>query len=272
MSKAKDKRKDRKERKTASARKQSEAHKGGLRLTTFHVPDQVQLWKPAKKKIVDLIPYVASNHPYVDAGELTYERTFYVHAKVGPDEESRICPKYTHGGEGRCPICEYRTKLGKDPDADEEMVKALKHKRRQLFLPYDHDDEEQGVQLWEYSHWNFGKHLEAYIEDSDEDEGYDIFHDPDDGFTLRLGFSQETYGSNKYFESSSIRMLERKKAQIKKVHELLEHGISLDDLLIIPSYDELYALFNDEPVKKDKKKKDKKKDKKKKDKDDDVPF
>ena len=175
----------------------------------------------------------------------------------------------------KCPICEFRSKLAKDPDADEDQIRALAPKERQLFNVIDVNDRDKGVQLFEISYHLFGKTLDREIKNSDEDDKYENFAELKDGFTLKLGLEEGHAGKASWFEVVSVNFKERKEDYDE---DILEKTTCLDDILIIKGYDELKEIFlqtadsdededdeeEEKPKSKSSKKKDKKKDKGKK--------
>jgi hypothetical protein len=122
MAKKTRRQRERKERRYTSARKRAESHRTFDR-TKINVGRDVSLFAPNKEgmKRVDILAYeVGKGNPEADEGDLHYERTFYVHRRIGSDNNDYVCPNKTAGK--KCPICEYRNKLRMDPDADEELI------------------------------------------------------------------------------------------------------------------------------------------------------
>src|SRR5262249_29306439 len=154
---------------------------------------------------LDIIPYEAGKgNPYADEGMFHYERTYFCHKKVGPNEDTYICPAKTFGKP--CPICEERTRLSRDPEADEAVLKSLRPKERQLWNVFVYDQADKGVQVWDVSDWLFGKHLRAKVQKC---EKYESFADPDDGWTLDIGANQESGDGMTWFTFQDIEFLPR---------------------------------------------------------------
>ena len=261
------KEKDRREKRSTAtaAKRRAETHKTGFDNTAFELPDEKKqfILKSDKAVRLDIIPYeVGEGNPYADKGELHYERTYFVHPRIGIDQTSFVCLSKTCGDP--CPICEYRGKLMKDPDADEDLIKDLGPKERQLFHVKDTKDQDKGVQIWDMSFHLFGKKLDYEIKNSDEDDNYENFAELEGGFTLKLGVEESHYGKISFFEVVSVNFKPRSKDYDE---DILEETICLDDILIIKEYDELKEIFlqttdEDEDEKKDKKGKKGKKGKK----------
>ena len=104
--------------------------------------------KKAGVRRIDILPYEVKQdgNPFAAKGSLHYERTYWAHRGIGPNNDSYICSAKTFNK--KCPICEYRAKLQKDPDAEEQMVKDLAPKERQLFNVIDTAERDKGIQLW----------------------------------------------------------------------------------------------------------------------------
>ena len=225
-----------------SYRQRAEAQKDDFTSTSVKIPDGVPIFQVKQAGVirVDFIPYkVGVGNPYADPGSVHCERTYYVHRGIGPNEDSYICLAKTLNKP--CPICEARAKMAKSGDDDDaQMAKQLAPKQRQLWLVHDHREPDKGVQLWDYSYHLFGKSLNARITDSDPDDEYEYFFDPKAGLVVKIGFSEETMGKNKFYEAQSI---DFKKRAEPLDRNLLKHGICLDDLIIITPYDKLKAIF-----------------------------
>lgn len=277
MGKNKKKKERRQKRSTsAAAKRRAETHKTGFDNTAFEMPDDKKQFALKSDKAVrlDILPYeVGEGNPYADKGELHYERTFWIHRKIGVDQTSYVCLSKTC--KEACPICEFRAKLMKDPDADEDLIKDLAPKERQLFNVINTKDKNKGVQIWEISFHLFGKRLDTEIKNSDEDDKYENFAELEGGFTLKCGVEEKSFGGQSFYEVSSINFKPRSDDYDE---DILAETTCLDDILIIKEYDELKEIFlqttdddddDDDDNEKDKKSKKSKKSGKKKDGDDD---
>lgn len=236
-----EKRQERREK--LSARKRALAHKDSLISRCFRVPNGVRLFQVKGEGVVkiDIIPYTVpegAGNPYANDGDLHFERTYFCHRDVGPDSEVYPCLKKTFGE--ACPICDYRSKLIVDGDNNEELIRNLAPKERQLWNVFDYDNPDFGVQLWDCSFHLFGKVLDARITNSDEEDGYEYFADPEYGMTLRIGFSEKKLGTFSFYVAESIDFKPRRQPISQ---ELLSQALVLDDLLIHYSYEELKRAF-----------------------------
>ena len=241
MSKKKKKEKRKARSTAAAAKRRAETHKTGFDNTAITIPEDKKqfILKNDKSVRLDIIPYeVGEGNPFADKGELHYERTFWIHRGIGVDSTPFVCPRKTN--DEPCPICEFRAKLMKDSDADEDLIKDLAPKERQLFNVIDTKDKTKGVQVWEISFHLFGKRLDTEIKNSDEDDNYENFAELEGGFTLKCGVEERSFGSQSFFEVSSIGFKPRSEDYDE---DILEETTCLDDILIIKEYDELKEIF-----------------------------
>ncbi len=239
------KRKSREARR-AGSKKRDAQHRAGGEWTTLAIPDGVDIFQPKEGNYrIDIVPFVAGKgNPYAESGELYYERTFFIHRGIGPNNESYVCLLKTFGKP--CPICEYRAKLSNDPDADDKLLKDLKPRERQLFLIYDRKEPEKKIQLWEVSYFVFGALLDKRRKDAEEDEPHITdFDDPDSGSMLKIGFSEEDGGGFNFLKAYSIDFKPRSNGLPREVMDI-DHDICLDDILKETSYDQLKAIFHQE--------------------------
>lgn len=208
---------DRKKReeKVVSARKRVEQHDQGSTRTYLAIPEGVTQFiiKKAGTFRLDFVPFTAGmGNPFADEGSDTYERTYWVHRGIGANNGTYCCLARTFGKP--CPVCEYRGQLLKDGGEDHEKVAdSLKPKERQLFAVWDHADKEKGVQVWDFPWWNFGKHLDNKIRNSDEEEGYEYFASSSiRGKTLKIGATEDSGGEYKFINCADIEFKDRREA------------------------------------------------------------
>lgn len=230
---------DRTERRRVSARRRVTEHKTGGGSNYINRPDGWDFLSIDEKNSpyrFDFMPYrVGKGNPYADKGDLHYERTFFIHRGIGPNNEWHLCAAKTL--KRPCPICEFRGQLAKDPDADEKLIKSLAPSERQLWLPVWLEEPEVQY-LWEFSYHNFGKSLDAKIKNSDEEDEYEFFADTETGLTVRVSFEQSDAG--KWLECTDIEFKPRKKQYDA---DIVDSMPCLDDLLIETPYDKLKAIF-----------------------------
>jgi len=223
-------------RKKVSAKRRLSEHKVGGGSNHLIIPDGFDIFKPKEGHYrLDFFPYKVKSNPHCDAGDFHFERTYWVHRNVGPNNEWHLCLAKTF--KKPCPICEYRAKAMKDPDVDEETIKALAPAERQLFVVSDLSDPEQKM-IWDISYHLFGKQLDNKLEGSDEEDGYDTFADIEDGKTVRASFKRSEQG--KWLETVDIEFKDRKR-QYKEA--VLEEIPCLDDMLKPTPYEKLKSIF-----------------------------
>ena len=199
----------------------------------------------SKNNLLDIIPYIvtADNHPdrvedlgIAMKGDLWYKRPFKIHRDVGSGKDVVVCPRSMGK---KCPICEYQDKLRRD-GADKETIKALYPKKRNLYvvIPLNSKDHEEVPHIWDMSQYLFQNLLNDEVE---EDENNEIFPDLEEGLTLKIRFSSETFGNSKpYAEAKKIEFVERDEAYDE---EILDSVPDLDSVLKVLSYKELELKF-----------------------------
>jgi hypothetical protein len=244
-------RRDREKRKetrvSAKERRDKRAREGGV--STIKAPPGARFFAIRQRdevRKIAIIPYdvpADAKNPYKEEGGLHFERTFWHHANVGPNRDRVVCPAKT--ADLPCPICEYLAERAKDSDlSDDERNKEWREigaKERQLYNVFDYEEPDKGVQVWEVSFHNFGKTLEGKLDLANERNEYNYFADPRDGKVLFVSFKKDTIGSNSYWKAASLDMEPRDEPLPK---EILNGGHVLDHLLVLRSYESIYALFH----------------------------
>lgn len=215
--------------------------KGGV-INYRNYDGEVTFFSPTEgKHRINIIPYTikSKNHPLVkrgeaEIGEQDYIMDFYVHRGVGPSEKSVLCLKNIYGKP--CPICEYAASLRKK--GKEEESKALKPSRR---AAYNIEDlKEPGkLKVFETSHYLFEKELIEEARDDDEG-GFIDFADPEEGMEIKFRASKTTKGNIEFIEFKSFAFEDRDEPISK---ELLDAAISFDELLTVPTYEEVEKIL-----------------------------
>ena len=206
------------------------------------VDGEVTFYKPVEgKNRINIIPYEikTKNHPLVKKGEFEigdkdYVMDFYIHKSVGPTETSVLCLKSTYGKP--CPVCELRAKLRKDGKEDE--AKALKPSRR---VAYNVEDlKEPGkVKIFETSDFLFEKELIDEARD-DEENGFVDFADPEEGKEIKFRASKVSQGGFEFLEFKSFGFEDRDEEISSK---LLKQAISFDEIMNVPTYDDVEKIL-----------------------------
>jgi hypothetical protein len=161
----------------------------------------------------------------------------YVHNKVGINEDSYVCMSRTYGKP--CAICEEQAELRKQDDFDEKYVKSLNPSRRVIYniSCLDSDTEfKKGIQIFEVSHWLFEKELAEQAK-KPRGGGFVLFSDPDEGKTV---FFRKTGNGPTTTKYSGFKFEDRAEPISD---ELLDSALCLDELIHIPSYDEVKNAF-----------------------------
>jgi hypothetical protein len=221
---------------------------GGFKPTAFKVPAGMEThrWVEGKNRIV-VMPYrVGKNNPQADEGAVHFERTYFTHNNMGPNEDAYSCPNQCSGGKKKCPVCEVYFRLKREGKTDKDTLNAIKAKQRQLFIFLDVKAQDKGFQIHEESFWfGFGELLKAKLDAQDEGSTmHDFFH-LDGGMILNVTCKKQAYPGGTRIAATNIEMEPRKKVWPESI---LKELPCLDDLILIKSYDELKALYEGEEV------------------------
>lgn len=215
--------------------------KGGA--SYLKLPKGTKLFKPKEGvMLLDVVPITAGEgNPMAEEGMTHWERSFWVHRNIGPNNERVICPAMTL--KEKCPICEYRQKLRRDSDGDDESdkeQKALKPSHRQIVNVINRKDPDAGVQLLDMSFHLFGSEILEAVNSAEEDEDFDTFFLAEGGKTLKVRFGTDHYAGNSFTRAERVDMKER---DDDLDDDVLEQAFPLDELLIIQDYDDLKKMF-----------------------------
>lgn len=230
---------------TANAHKQKSQ---GAQYGHLSLPKGVNVFKeePGSRTRLDFLPYEVSDSKHPDRddemevavpGELWYKRPYKLHRNVGVNNDSAVCP--TSIGK-KCPVCEYRAKLLQEgADWQDETVKTLKPSDRNLYVvvPKGLKDYEEKPHIWDISQFLFQNKLNDELE---EDEEFGVFPDLEEGLTVRIRFSEEQIGKNKFADTSRIDFEERDEQYDE---DILKKAPNLDEVLSIPTHNQLEAKF-----------------------------
>lgn len=213
----------------------------------LRLPKGVSLFTPEAEMRVklDFLPYIVTdkNHPDRDSdielaieGSQWYRRPFKLHRGIGVNKESIICP--TSFGK-KCPICEYKTKRGKE-GAEIEELKALKASLRNLYIviPLDSKKHEPVPHIFDISDFLFQEQLAKELKENEE---YEVFPSLTEGLTLKVRFIPGTFATkNPYPQADRIDFLERDE---QYDDSMLNKVPNLDEVLICLSYDAINNKF-----------------------------
>lgn len=222
------------------------------------VDGDVNFFSPIEgKNRINIIPYTikTKNHPLVKRGEFEvgdkdYVMDIFTHRGVGPSEATVICLKSTYGKP--CPICEQSALLRKQ--GKEKEAGDLKPSRRVFYNIQDMKEPDK-LKVFETSHYLFEKELIDEARD-DEEGGFVDFADPIDGKEIKFRASDVQKGTIKYKEFKSFQFIDRDEPI---PDELLESAISFDEIMNVPTYEEVEKILfgqddddDDAPAKKSK--------------------
>lgn len=243
--------KKRREKRESTARRRASQKKSGFSTTKFQLPEGLGFWD-FKDDVtrIDIVPYIAGKgNPWAKEGELHYERTYYQYrAKIGAEQKRYVTLGETFGV--RDPIQEYRNEIARkvpqDKTEEDELnalVKSLEPSERQLWLIYDHNQKDKGVQLFDFSFHKFGRLLDKRVDSSTEEEAWDEFYFPDeDGFTLKVTWENDSQWG---LGAVAIDFIARREPLPE---EIVNHGYCLDDMLVQTPYEKLYAIFHHQQI------------------------
>lgn len=193
-------------------------------------------WAGKGEHVFDNIPYIAGAYdPSTPEGKSTYLLDLWVHPKVGPPEDTFICPA---NWKLPCPICEERKLRAENGEDYDTRIKPLNTTRRVVYniIVRDNGKEEaKGVQIFEIAHWFMEKNLIKIAKDPNG--GLKPFHHPDDGESIvfeRTG----TGPSNTAYDG--YRFIPRKK---RITDEDLNAAYTLDEMVHRVTYNELKDAF-----------------------------
>lgn len=232
---------EKREMRYSSAKDRASKHAKGFVINSIDVPKGVELFsfRKAGKYRLDILPYeVGDGNKFADEGMMHYERTYYTHNGIGPDSLKYCCLRKTF--KKACPICEHINQLQKD-GADWDTIKEMAPKERQLFNVIDLAEKEKGVQIFEFNYHQFGKILDAMMED--EEDNYDGFFHLDGGKTLKITVVEDSYAGRTFYKPTNIEMVSRADYD----ESIMEKVICLDGLPKEVDYDELKTVFLQSP-------------------------
>jgi hypothetical protein len=205
-------------------------------------------WREAQKHMFDIVPYIAGNYnPHFDKGDEAYVVEIFIHKQVGGGDTSYICPKKTWGKP--CPICEHRIselKNGVDWKELQEFNTTKYPTSIYNVIVYDSDEEEKkGIQLFIVPHFNMEFKLKGLVESTPKEIAMGeppekLYSDPtEEGYMISF-VRNNLEGAN--YEALSHQLVKRNYS----VEDMIDQAYCLDELLVIPTYDELWeALYGE---------------------------
>lgn len=218
------------------------------------IPEGLQMWRSRKAGVyrVEFVPYVTTKAlekftptlRFCEVGKRWPERSYYVHAGVGVNNESHACLAKNLGQP--CPICRYIEVLRRSRQKEDiKLADELKPKLRQLWLVLDHAEPTKGLQLWDEANWNFGRHLLRKVNGADPDQidRYRAFWHPTKGSTVKLIASEVSMGDGGR-NNIEFNVDEFKPRTEDLDDAIFDHGFDLDRIINFLSYEQLEEIFN----------------------------
>jgi len=205
--------------------------------------DREKIMYKAKKgqNQIDVLPFIAktANSPRCAKGDVDYLLDVRVHRRVGPQRDDFLCLEEMYGK--RCPICEHRRELMEDGES-KDVYKKFYPQRRVMYNMFDLTAEgKKKVQLFEVSHNKMEKEIQEEAETYSDGELL-IFFDPTDGMSVTFRGKEATFEGAEFIDIKKVSLEERDKQY--KEDEILEKTYALDELLVIPTYEEVSNSFH----------------------------
>jgi hypothetical protein len=193
--------------------------------------------------LIDIIPFKVGKHfpthdnrRIMQEGEFAYVLDLYVHSNIGPGKFMFVCMAKNYGE--RCAVCDYIAELvKKGKEWDDYSNIAAKRRCSYNIVCYDTKKEtDKGIQVLEASHRYTEK---AFLEQAKSVRGGGVtaFAHPDVGKSIKFFVANDEYKT-----VSGHGFVDR---DYKISDELLDKAHSLDDLIYLPTYKEVYDALND---------------------------
>lgn len=206
------------------------------------VDREVEFFSPKEgRNRINIVPYEikTKNHPLVKKGEFEigdkdYVMDVFTHRGIGPSEATVLCLKETYGKP--CPICEQAAMLKKQ--GKEKEAGALKASRRVFYNVQDCKNPDK-LLVFEASHYLFEKELIEEARD-DEEGGFVDFADEESGKEIKFRCSKVSKGGFEFNEYKSFSFEDRDE---NIPDELLESAISFDEIMNVPTYEEVEKIL-----------------------------
>ncbi len=220
------------------------------------LPAGLSMWKPKKSgtHVIDIVPFVttANRDRWTEKmrfsskqGVYFPHRIYRVHYQIGVSNDTVACVARNFGKP--CPICQAANKLRESASAEnEKKANDLNPKERSLFLIYDHDETDKGVQLWEVAWFNFGRHIADHIDGAPREEKplLKVYYHPTKGYTIRINCKETPAGKGKPYTDYQVHSMTPRSTPVPD--ELFDHGYDLDAMVQEQTYDRIKAIYTGE--------------------------
>ena len=214
----------------------------------FFSPNLADGGKNKGKNVVSIVPYAVKtkNDPLVRSGDakigdLSYVFDYYKHTSPITKADI-ICMKNTYNKP--CEICAKAEELKKAGKKDQAY--ALKPSRRTAYNIFDHGHPENGIQIFEVSHFLFEKELIEEARGQSDGDDFIDFTDPEDGkaINLRAAKISKSFGEgqapSKFTEFKGFQFVDRPE-ELEK--EILDAAVSFDEIVKVPNEKEIEKIF-----------------------------
>ncbi len=200
---------------------------------------------PAGKYLVDVVPFLVATDLHFNKakGKWHYTIEFYQHEKIGPLEKRRLCLARTLGK--KCPICDDLDAEKMKQNPSKIMLDTNKPKRRNLYNVWSHmpaEQEAKGNMLWDASYHIFEKIIQRRAQIPIEG-GSRIWMSPDAQNGKRIYFERSGKGvtDTEYINHEFV------DRRTPLPQEIMSKAISLETLIYIPTFDEIYEDWKQTP-------------------------
>lgn len=196
---------------------------------------------------LDIIPFIigSNKHPDVVAGKAkpgdeTFYIDFWTHSNVGPRQQVVICPSATFGKS--CPICEAAERAKREFGPKSPEFEAFHMKHRIMYNVVNPSDEKEEIMVFEESFPLFSEPLIKTAGAKGRRKGKEFvkFGDIGEGWTISFTAEENAFKGGKYFKFSAFDLDQREQPHSKS---LVKEAYSLDEYMIVKSYEELEALM-----------------------------
>jgi len=239
--------------------KNSQKRRGGGRYKNFLDTEKVadlQFWRPSKEThLFDIIPYKAGSQDIeVPEGEFAYTCQVRVHTGIGPNKRDRYVCLAEHFNRP-CPICEDQEEL-RNEGVDDEIVNVLYPRTRYLYNVHvltNNKERRKGVQILDVA----ANYLEDPITEKAQTfvrkkkkmiEKYTNFPAPsEEGKTIKVKIGTKTVPMGgkptQIPDWAGHDFIDRDEPLSRKI---LKQAQVLDELLYVPTYEEVYDAYHHE--------------------------
>lgn len=180
-------------------------------------------------------------------GSYWYRRLVLAHYNVGESQQVLLCPSMKGDF---CPVCAEIRKLSReDYEGNKQVIQALRPSRQMAYLVFVVDpktgksDRKPKVFLWGVG--KFSNALDSEIKQTDV-RNLD-FASADNGKLIKFRIVEDTFAGKKFLKTDRIDFVENKDFAVLKDSDL-ESLISIDDMLLIPTAEEMKQAMEGKKV------------------------